>query len=335
MFRLFRSKIYLALAMILFVLLVGVFGYRYFAGFNWTDALYMTVITITTVGFSEVEPMGPLGKIFTMVLILISVIALGYAISIITEFLLSRSNYELLKRKKVQKKVDQLENHVIIVGYGRNGKQAAQKLLSYEKPFVVIEMEEDVISRYETEDFPFIQGNANEDEVLIQAGVERAACVICALPSDANNLFVVLSARQLNANLKIISRASEETTYQKLKLAGADNVIMPDRIGGEHMASLVVVPDLVEFLDNIAVTDGGNPNVQEIPYINVCPDRKDRSIIDIDLRRRTGCTIIGYKSPTGEYLINPEASLVIEEGSKLIVIGRPDQIAALEKEFRI
>ena len=335
MLKLFRFKIYLALLLIISLLGFGVLGYRFFADYSWIDAIYMTIITISTVGFGEVAPLNETAKIFTVVLILTSVITLGYAISIITEYILSRSNYELLKQRKVQKKIDGLKKHVIVVGYGRNGKQAVQKLMTYKKPFVVVERNSEIVDRFQSEAILFVNGNANEDDILRQAGVERASTLISALPNDSDNLFVVLSARQINPELKIISRASEETTYQKLKFAGADNVIMPDKIGGDHMASLVVVPDLVEFLDNLQVSTAGSVNVQEITYQAVCPDRRDRTIRDIDLRNRTGCSIIGYKSPEGNYIINPEASLLIEKDSKLIVIGRPEQIENLHKEFAI
>lgn len=335
MLTIFKNRIYIALLLIVSMLAMGVFGFRFFAEYSWTDAVYMTMITISTVGFGEVQPLNDTAKIFTVMLILVSVVVLGYAISIITEYILSRSNFELIKQRRVQKKIDKLNDHVIIVGYGRNGKQAAQKLMTYHKPFVIIELDEEVVHKFQSEEVNFVTGNANEDEVLIKAGVERAATLISALPNDSDNLFVVLSARQINSKMKIISRASEETTYQKLKFAGANNVIMPDKIGGDHMASLVVVPDLLEFLDNLQVATGGLVNVQQINYDAVCPDHESRTIRDIDLRNRTGCSIIGYKSPDGNYIINPEASLMLERDSILIVIGRPEQIEKLHKEFAI
>ncbi len=335
MLKFFSSKIFIAIFLLVAMLATGVLGFRAFADYSWTDSIYMTIITISTVGFGEVEPLTDSGKIFTIFLILTSVVALGFALSIITEYIVSRSGYEFLKQRKVQRKIDKLKNHVIVVGYGRNGKQAVQKLITYKQDFVVVEIDEDIAVRSGNELIPFITGNANEDETLIRAGVERAGTLISALPEDADNLFVVLSARQINKGMKIISRASEETTYQKLKFAGADNVIMPDKIGGDHMASLVVTPDLVEFLDNLQVSTEGSVNVQEIPYKAVCPDSHDRTIREIDLRNRTGCSIIGYKSPDGGYIINPEANQLVEEHSKLIVIGRPEQIANLHKEFAI
>ena len=335
MLKIFRSRIYVAILLIISMLMLGVFGFRFLAEYTWTDAVYMTMITISTVGFGEVQPLNDSAKIFTVILILVSVIVLGYAISIITEYILSSSNFELIKQRSVQKKIDSLNNHVIVVGFGRNGKQAAQKLTTYGRPFVVIERDEEIVNKFHSDQMLFVTGNANEDEVLVQAGVKRASTLISALPDDSDNLFVVLSARQINPDLKIISRASEETTYQKLKFAGADNVIMPDKIGGDHMASLVVVPDLVEFLDNLQVATEGRVNVQQVTFEAVCPDLKTRSIRDIDLRNKTGCSIIGYKSADGDYIINPEASLKLERGCILIVIGRPEQIENLHREFAI
>ncbi|HBY69298.1 MAG TPA: potassium channel protein, partial [Flavobacteriaceae bacterium] len=171
---------------------------------------------------------------------------------------------------------------------------------------------------------------------LLQAGIERASTIICALPSDADNLFVVLSSRQINPTLKIISRASEETSYQKLKLAGANNVVMPDKIGGDHMANLVVTPDLVEFLDNLSVSgEKDSINVEQIPFENVCPDGIEKAILDLDIRKKTGCSVIGYKSPNGNYFVNPEPSMKLEKDSSLILIGRPDQIKNLKKLYNV
>lgn len=229
-----------------------------------------------------------------------------------------------------------MQNHIIVCGFGRNGKQAVQKLIAYKRPFVIIEKDKDVVDRFSDEDTFFVHGNAIEDEILQKAGIEKASTLICATPSDADNLFVVLSARQLNKNLKIISRASEETSYKKMKLAGADNVIMPDKIGGDHMASLVVVPDLVEFLDNLTVSGMQDSiNVEQIPFEKMCPNGKEQAIHDLDVRKKTGCSIIGYRSPTGEYMVNPEPSLVLKKNSKLILIGRPSQIENLKRIYDV
>lgn len=293
----------------------------------------MTVITVTTVGFAEVSPLDNESKIFTIFLILASVVIVGYAISIITEYILSKNNYEDIKQRNMQKKIEALENHIIICGYGRNGKQAARKLLAYKQPFVVIEKDREIIDRFWDENIPFVYGNANEDETLIEAGIKRAKTLISALPNDADNLFVVLSARQINSEMTIISRASQETSYNKLKLAGANNVILPDNIGGDHMASLVVVPDLVEFIDNLSIIGADNINIEEVAVEKLYNSTKVKTIKELDLRRNTGCTVIGFKNANGEYLVNPGASTELVPNSKIIVLGRPEQIAKLNSTY--
>lgn len=333
--RLYRSKIYTAIMMLLLLLCIGVLGYRLISGFDWLDALYMTVITVTTVGFAEVNPLDTQSKIFTIFLILASVVIVGYAISIITEYILSRNNLEDIKQRKMQKKINAMANHIIICGYGRNGRQAAKKLEDYGKPYVVIERNKDIVEKLHEEAVPHIFGNANEDEVLREAGIDNASTLISALPSDADNLFVVLSARQINNSLRIISRASQETSYNKLKLAGADNVILPDRIGGDHMASLVVIPDLVEFIDNLGIVGERNINIEEIKVEQLYNTNVVKTIRELDLRKKTGCTVIGFKDDKGDYIVNPEADTKLVSGSKIIVLGRPEQIVKLNSEYNI
>ncbi|RDK84864.1 potassium channel family protein [Marinirhabdus gelatinilytica] len=334
--RIFNSKLTFALFLLIVVFSIGVFGYKLLSGYTWVDAFYMTVITITTVGYGTLKVLTPAEKIFTSILILSSIFIVGYAISVITEYLLSKNNIGNFKRKKVKHEIDLIKDHVIVCGYGRNGRQAVLKLEAYNKEYVVIELDEDVVE-HELEDGKlFVEGNAVEDEVLLQAGLERASTLICALPSDADNLFVVLSARQLNKGLKIISRATEETSFQKLKLAGADNVILPDKIGGDHMANLVVTPDLVEFLDNLSVSGNADSiNVEQIPFEKVCSNGKELAIHQLDIRKKTGCSIIGYKKPNGDYVVNPEPSLVVRKDSKLILIGRPEQIESLKNLYDV
>ena len=325
----------MAVLLLSVLLCIGVLGFKIMSHYSWVDALYMTVITITTVGFGEVQPLDDTSKIFTVFLILASVIIVGYALTIITEYILSKNDIEELKQKKMQKKIDGFSNHIIICGYGRNGKQAAVKLLAYNKAFVVIEQNKELIDKHENENIPFVLGNANEDEILLQAGIDKASTLISALPNDADNLFVVLSARQINKTMNIISRASQETSYKKLKLAGANNVILPDRIGGDHMASLVVVPDLIEFIDNLSIVGESNINIEEVAVEKLYDISEIKTIKDLDLRNKTGCNVIGYKAANGEYIVNPEAEMQLGVGSKIIVLGRPEQIQKLNYTYNI
>jgi voltage-gated potassium channel len=334
MIKLSRSKIYLAISLLLTLVLIGVLGYRIIADYSWTDALYMTVITMATVGFKEVQPLDDTAKIFTVFLILASVFILGFAIAVLSEYLLRRNSLQLLKKKKVKNKIKSLSNHVVVCGYGRNGMQAAERLNAYNTPFVVIEKNKEVVEKYEN-DIWFIEGDASEDEVLKAAGIDKAKYLIAAMPDDASNLFVVLSARQLNQKLFIISRASLATSQKKLFLAGADKVIMPDKIGGNHMASLVVMPDLITFMDKLSIEGEHTTNLEEVAIEDFADQVDCNSLRDLDLRQKTGCTIIGYIAPDGDYIINPEADLKLQPKSKVIVLGKPEQIRKLNEMFHI
>ena len=333
--KLFRSKISTAIILLVLLLFTGIIGFKIISDYSWIDALYMTVITITTVGFGEVQPLDPQAKIFTIFLILTSVIIVGYALTIITEFIISKNDISELKQKKMQKKIDALSNHVVICGFGRNGKQAAKKLSTHKRSFVVVEFNKEIIDKHQNEDILFVLGNANEDEVLQLAGIERAECLISALPNDSDNVFVVLSARQMNNTARIISRASNESSNSKLKLAGANNVILPDKIGGDHMASLVVVPDLLEFIDNLSIVGSSSINIEEIAVEKLYNTSNIKTIQDLDLRKKTGCNVIGYKDETGHYTINPEANQKLVPNSKVIVLGRPEQIQNLNNTYNI
>ena len=329
-----KSRVYKALLFLLGVITIGTLGYIFISDYTFVDALYMTIITISTVGFKEVVPLDIGSKIFTIFLILLSITVYGYVISVLTEYISNNKLFEELKYKKVQKRIDKLSNHTIVCGYGRNGKQAAERLKRYGRVCVVIENDSELIDQIMLDnELLWIKGDATNDDILIKAGVENASSLITTLPSDANNLYVVLSARQINANCTIISRASNDSSYSKLKIAGADNVIMPDKLGGEHMASLVVTPDIIEFIDRLSIEGESSNNIEELIIENLPDMFKNKSILDLDLRKRTGCNVIGFKTPSREYIINPDANTKLIPNSKLIVIGKPDQIRKLNELF--
>lgn len=330
----FQSKLYKAFLMLFAVVVIGVSGYMYLSNDTFINALYMTVITITTVGFGEVHPLSQEEKLFTIFLIIMSVIIIGYVASILTEYIASDELFQNLKIKKVQNKIDKLKNQTIVCGYGRNGKQAVVKLTKYNKPLVIIENDPEKIR--EIEDLGgllYIKGDATQDETLIKAGIEKASSLISALPSDANNLYVVLSARQLKNDLTIVSRASDDSSDSKLRIAGANNVIMPDKLGGDHMASLLVTPDIIEFVDKLSIDSDSATHLEEIIVENLPKQFLLKSIRDLDLRKKTGCSVIGYKNPDNEYVINPAADTKLVANSKLIVLGSAEQILNLNKLY--
>ena len=327
------SKINKIVILVISTLTTGTLGYMVISGYSFVDAIYMTVITVTTVGFGEVKPFTPEEKIFTIFLILTSIVLFGYAVSTFSEYLVSGRLFDYFKHKRVEKKIAKLKGHTIVCGYGRNGRQAIVKLKNYNKQFVIVERNKEVVQKLESEEYLCINGDATLDETLMSAGILEASNLITALPKDADNLFVVLTTRQLNRNFKIISRASNESSYSKLKIAGADNVIMPDKLGGDHMASLVTTPDVIEFVDRLTIEGDTTANLEEIDIDELPENYLGKTILDLDLRKKTGCTVIGYRHPDRDYIINPEANSVLISGAHLIVLGRPEQITRLRELF--
>ncbi|PCI34663.1 MAG: potassium channel protein [Flavobacteriaceae bacterium] len=330
---LIRSKLYRAVLLLITISGIGVFGYSVFWDYSLVDALYMTIITMTTVGFSEVHSLDGNGKLFTIGLIVFSISSYGYAVTVLSEYLASGVIFEQFKRKKVQQRIDKLVGHTVVCGYGRNGKQAVAKLKEFNKPCLVIERDPEIFKELDRLGVPYVEGNATEDESLIQAGISRANSLIAALPSDADNLFIVLSARQINKDCTIISRASKETSISKLRIAGATNIIMPDKLGGDHMASLVVTPDLVEFVQRLTISEEGSTNLEEIAINDLPLEYLNKTIRDLDLRKQTGCSVIGFKKVNLEYIINPAPNTVLVPDTYLIVLGRLKQIQKLQKLF--
>lgn len=331
--KILESKINKTLLLVVSILMIGTVGYMSLSHYSFVDALYMTVITVTTVGFGEVRPFSPEEKIFTIFLILTSITIFGYAVSAFSEYLVSGRLFEHFKLKKVEKQIARLKGHTIVCGFGRNGKQAILKLSNYNKKLVVVEKDKERTELLDSEGILNINGDATLDETLLNAGIENASYLITALPSDADNLFVVLTVSQLNKNCKVISRASNESSYSKLKIAGASNVIMPDKLGGDHMASLVTTPDVIEFVDRLTIEGETTANLEEVAVNDLPVNYINKTILDLDLRRQTGCTVIGFKKPNKEYIINPEADCKLIAGSHLIVLGRPEQIIKLRELF--
>ncbi len=312
------------------LLVIGTIGYVVIDGYSWFNAFYMTVITVATVGYGEIEPLSTTGRIFTAFLIITSFGTFAYAVSAITKFVIDGEFNQFFKTKRLMATIDKLSDHVIVCGYGRNGRQAAHILKKHDKRFVVIE-ESSKITEAINHKFSdlILNGNATQDEVLIKAGILRAKALITTLPIDADNLFIVLTARNLNPNLTIISRASDDGSDTKLKIAGADNVIMPDKVGGAHMASLVMKPDVMEFVDYITAQGGDNINLEEISFDGSIISQ-NKTLKDLEIRNKSGANIIGFKTAMGEYIVNPSADTKIIPHSKIFVLGTPEQIRTLK-----
>ena len=327
------AKVYYAIFLLFAVILIGTIGFMIVEGWSFFDSFYMTIITISTVGFNEVHQLSDGGKGFTAFLIITSFGTFAYAVSAITSYIVGGEYKLYFQEFKSLKTVQKMENHTIVCGFGRVGKQAAHDLKFYKKSFIVVERDGEKTDDPANGETVFIKGDSTEDPVLLKAGLKKATSLITALPKDADNLFVVLSARELNPRLKIISRASSYSSMRKLRIAGADNVIMPDTVGGAHMASLVVTPDVMEFMDLIKVSGKAAINLEEITFQDLPEDLKKTTIGELETKSLSGCNVIGYRSESGEYIINPATDLKITPNSKLFVLGNPEQINKLNTVF--
>lgn len=324
------KKLYYAIGMVILVLVIGVCGYYFIEDYGFLDAVFMTVITVATVGYREVKELDDAGKIFTSILIIFSIGTFAYAVSVITRYIIEGEFQTYFRHYQVNKEIQKLKNHIIVCGYGRNGKQACDQLRSEGVRFVAIESNPQIIAAMQEEqDLLFIEGDATKDEVLIEAGLESAKALITALPSDAANVFVVLTARDKSPKLKIISRASDDASEHKLKRAGADNVIMPDKIGGTHMAALITKPDVLEFIDHITGTI--NIRLEEILFKSLPDSMQNKSIRELEIRNKTGANIIGFKSASGDYIINPSPDTVMMQDAKLFVLGTQEQVSKFKE----
>ena len=258
-----KNKFITAFLLLFILLITGTTGYILIEGDSLLNSLYMTVITMSTVGFGEIHKLSEPGKIFTIILIIMSISIYAYSLTIITSFLME-GHIAFILRGYRSKSVKKMNNHIIICGYGRNGQQAVRELQAHGKPFVVIDQNHDTIVKNAENGPWFIEGDATRDEVLEKAQIKKARALITTLPIDADNLYVVLTARALNPDLKIISRASDESSEAKLKIAKADSVVMPEKVGGAHMASLVAQPDIIEFLEHLSIHRNDPTNLEEI-----------------------------------------------------------------------
>jgi voltage-gated potassium channel len=322
----------LAIGLLVIIVIIGVSGYMVLENMTFTEAVYMTIITVATVGFKEVEPLSEIGMWFTSFLIVISFGIFVYAVTSLTRFMIDGVISNYYRDRKVQRKLKKLTNHVIICGYGRNGSQAAMDLSIHKVPFIVIENNPDIVdSLRDSDTILYIEGDATQDEILLHAGLMEARAMITTLPVDADNLYVVLTAKGLNPELKIISRASNESSDIKLRRAGASNVIMPDRVGGQRMAKLVFQPDIVEFVDFMMLQEPGSVILEELSCKSIANCFEGKQIKELDLRNRSGATIIGLRRADRSYVMNPSQNYMLAATDKLFVLGTVDQIRRLRE----
>lgn len=317
-----------AITLFVFEILLGITGYAYLEDYNFSEAFYMTMITISTVGYGEVRALSPIGQTFTTFFILLNLGVFAYSASAFSFFIVQGQIFKTMRKKDLSKKIKTLTNHVIVCGYGRYGREIAHHFESMKVPFVVIESDDQIINEIESTagNILFIHGDSTLDEILIEAGIKNAKSLVIALHNDTCNLYTVLSARQLNPGINIISRAQDQKANDKLLLAGATHVVMPKQIGGFYMASLVTKPDAVEFFTFMTTEYNTEITFEEFHYDQLPEQFKDKSLSDINFRNETGANVVGYKNHLGKYIVNPSPNQILEKGSSIIVLGTPKQI---------
>lgn len=316
-------RVRLGVSLFVAVIVVGTVGYM-LLGLSLLDAMYQTVTTVTTVGFREVGDADREFKVFTMVLILGGTGTALYTFSVLIETLIEGRLTDQLWRRRMQRDVNAMTGHVIVCGYGRLGRTIATALARAGRDLVVIDRAEAVRSS----PYPFVHGDATDDAVLADAGLERASTLIAALDTDTDNVYLTLSARSVRPDLFIITRAKLETAEPKLRQAGADRVINPQLIGGSRIAAMTLQPNVLEFFD-VVMNDGSFEFRLEEVEVTAGSVLAGETLLSSQLRERTGAMVLGLREPDGVFLANPEPETPLCAGQVLIAIGTPGQLEAL------
>jgi voltage-gated potassium channel len=326
-----------AVLLLISELVLATLGYVMLEGYSLGDAIYMVVITISTVGFTEVQPLSSSGRLFTAILIALNIGIFAYLLAVFTYYIIEGEIFKRMHVNQIEQRIGGLRDHIILCGYGKYGKEIAANLSLHHTPFVVIENDPEKIERIQQNDTDllYLEGDATNDEMLEKAGVVHAHGLITALSDDSDNLFIVLSSRQLNPSLTIISRAIKDHTQAKLMKAGANHVVNPENIGGFYMATLVNKPGAVEFFSFIINEYHSDISFEELNYKDLPPEYQGHPIRDLDMRRQTGANIIGYRTSEGRYLVNPGPDIVLAPGTSFIVLGSEEQLEKLRKMCRL
>ncbi|MFO7600366.1 MAG: NAD-binding protein [Candidatus Desulfacyla sp.] len=316
--------------LLILILLVGTTGYVLLEGWPVLDALYMTIITITTVGFGEVNVVSSPGRIFTICIIFMGMGIMAYSLGMVAQIMVETQVKTILGRRKLGKELRSIKNHYIVCGFGRIGKIIAQGLRSQGIPFVLIDQSPDSKEILEEQDTPYIIGDATSDDILIEAGIERAKGLITVVLSDADNLFITMTARGLKPNLFILSRADDEATEKKLMRAGANKVVLPYLIGGMRMVHTILRPAVMDFIDFTMHQANIELKLEEL-LVGERSGLNGISLLNSGIRKDMNVIIVAIRKKGGEMIFNPSSETLIEAGNTLIALGPAKDLDRLSK----
>ncbi|MEA5566920.1 potassium channel protein [Anabaena sp. UHCC 0399] len=313
------------------VFLIGTLWYKFVEGWAWADAAYMTVITLATVGYGETHPLGSRGRLFTIALIVLGVVNIGYIVNRFTEAVIQGYFQQGIRLRQQRRLMESLSQHYIICGFSRTGRQIAKEFRSEGVPFVVIDSDQESIDRAQNEGHTAFQGDATLDDTLLKVGIERAICLVAALPSDAENLYTVLSAKTLNPRIRAIARASTEEALQKLQRGGADAVISPYITGGKRMAAAALRPQVLDFVDGILTGADRQLYMEEFLLDPAFCPFVGQSLQKAKLRSQTGALVLAIRRLDGNLIGGPTGDTILMSGDTLICMGTAEQLRDLNQ----
>ncbi|NPV05896.1 MAG: potassium channel protein [Syntrophaceae bacterium] len=325
------TNLKIALIFIGVLVAIGTAGFHAIEGWDWLESAYMTVMTLTTVGYGDFAPQSRAGKVFTVALVAIGVGTMLYTVGLVAQTMVEGRLMNLLGRGRMEKTIEKMSNHYIVCGCGRIGTLIARELAAEKVPFVVVDNRPGVIQRLQEEGFPYFQGDATHDKSLIGAGIRRAKGIVCVLPTDAQNLYVILTAKELNPDIWVLARSEEEASERRLLRAGADRVISPYTLGGNRMAMAILRPAMLDFIEITTRRQSLELRMDELAI----GDRSTligKTLEESGIRHRYGLIIVAVKKDSGKMIFNPAAGYTIERGDKLIALGEEDNVSRLSKE---
>ncbi|MFA6801363.1 MAG: potassium channel protein [Acholeplasmataceae bacterium] len=324
------KKLLLWFSIIFILIFSATLGYMLILDLSFIDGLYMTIITISTVGYREVAEMTDAAKIFSIFVIIFSIGMIGYLLSELFKFFSEGSINESWRKNKMKKEISKLTKHIIVCGAGESGMHVIKQFLLKDIDFVVIENDEQAIEQLKELDVNYIDDDATNEDVLAEAGILKARGLITCLSKDADNVFVVLTARELNKSLRIVARAHENKSDKKLKRAGADHTVSPDEIGGKKMASMMISPNIQYFVDNIIDTKNVSIDMEEV-VINLDSELIGKKLRETKISEKTGLIVLAIRRENDQFIFNPKADEVLSIDDKMLVVGSKEQISLLRK----
>ena len=331
---LLTRKVKIAFSFLFLITLLGTVGYHLLEGWTLANSFYATIVTLGTVGYGDFYPITPAGKLFAIFIIIFGVGTMAYAFAMTMETFMEGRFRKILGRGKLEKRIEKMHNHYIVCGCGKIGNLICQELSHEKVEFVVVDNNPDVIRDIEDSGFAYINGNAADDKTLLAAGITRAKGIVCALPEDADNLYVVLAVKELNPQVYVLSRFEDKVSERRLMNAGADRVISPYKVGGMRMSQAILRPAMLDFIE---ITTTRQSLALMMDELDVCEGSPviGKNLEESGLRKEHGLIVVAIAKKSGKMVFNPVASHVIELGDKLIALGEEENLAEFSTICRV